>query len=1131
MRTLSAELTAAQQASNNNPYVEIVLSSKDGATIETYTTEDATNRILRVRTAEGMYGGALFEVNLPNGKAVGIAAQIVLNNSANTFTSKDYRGYRVKVRLGFVSYWDGAALQTISGTKFSEGEPFIVFNQRDSTSEGLSVTELWCISVWEALEILSIHGDSFGDLYRTTGSNIRQILMSALCFEATQIWTFDNSSSTFVDETNDLKPLANSGAAPWKVDTNDILYVGVDDNELNEFDRLSIEQDIEGAGNWNAAYEYSKGAGVWGVLSDVVDNTDSGSGVGTDVKGSGSDPVPRVISFTHPSDWAANTVNSVSKRYIRIRITSQISQTTEPSILRIGVSKTWGFQIDDTDTFDIVLKPEYDATLETSRRDIFRDILSMTRYAAVMTDTFMRVNLFDDSPASTDYDYNLTPGHVFFSSQRERAVVIPNKIIAARVDNEGAVTNFIGTAADDSASQADVGVVLELIIDNSIKQASDGTTRAVRRLSRYQHELFQGEVTVPINIGQEPWDWIGVTDGRLSVSYTGRVGRIIREYDWNTSSYKSQITLGILRSVPTEGLGTAVGRIAENIVAGANDAINQTLIKLLEAFRTQGFPGLLGFKPDEQVVRAPGEGLISPVLNDPTPKLLTVQPTDVGSGALSRVTQIPDIPLARGNVPVGLPFWHGLAPGTGNYKQVPRQQANTRGIADDNPRFHTIFLRDFLGGGYAPVQMYQDGLGNLVIDGKTGTGTDLDAIVSQLAYHISDPNVAHGMTDQAPTTTAAIMRQLSSSGGLDLIGWNGPASSLALFLRGNANIETSQPLLAPIVLIAAIKSGTGITTIANGNNLVAIRNNATAVLNIRGNGDIIPVPNGVVDLGGSSNFWANGHINAVTADILLPKSVGNSDIGNINNHWEQAYVETQRSNFVQPRTAGQPIVLDQDADDNAILTMRNDDVAHGVTDFLPNTKDFASFQKVASVTGGLRIAAGKESATGEPVLALRGIGTLTDTTKDINATGYIELQASKANGTGVQDLGTNEIILAVRANSSTRFILDADGDSHQDVGTAWTNFDDEDDAILLRDFANAVSQDSIRTQFGEFLVYNKGKLEELGLVSFTGPTPFVNMSRLTMLHTGAIWQLHTKYEELDAKIAELDRKLKALIGE
>ena len=161
MRTLSAELTAAQRASAYKPYIDIELISHDGATTLNYKTDDATNRILRVRTDEKLWGGELFQVPAVNSLAISISGQIVLSNHDEHFTSKDLRGYKVLVKWGFTSYWDGSSQVSISGTKTSTAAPMWVFSQREVSQQGNSVTELWLIDAWQRLE--------FGQLQVLTG--------------------------------------------------------------------------------------------------------------------------------------------------------------------------------------------------------------------------------------------------------------------------------------------------------------------------------------------------------------------------------------------------------------------------------------------------------------------------------------------------------------------------------------------------------------------------------------------------------------------------------------------------------------------------------------------------------------------------------------------------------------------------------------------------------------------------------------------------------------------------------------------------------------------------------------------------------------------------------------------------
>jgi hypothetical protein len=126
------------------------------------------------------------------------------------------------------------------------------------------------------------------------------------------------------------------------------------------------------------------------------------------------------------------------------------------------------------------------------------------------------------------------------------------------------------------------------------------------------------------------------------------------------------------------------------------------------------------------------------------------------------------------------------------------------------------------------------------------------------------------------------------------------------------------------------------------------------------------------------------------------------------------------------------------------------------------------------------------------------------------------------------DMGGNTNVFVVRNNATARFILDSDGDSHQDVGTAWTNFDDYDDAGLLTDLSLAVSRadDPIREGFGEFLKYNRAALERAKLVTFNDDGHhFVNMSKLAMLLTGAVRQQAEALREQKGRLSKMESLL------
>lgn len=224
-------------------------------------------------------------------------------------------------------------------------------------------------------------------------------------------------------------------------------------------------------------------------------------------------------------------------------------------------------------------------------------------------------------------------------------------------------------------------------------------------------------------------------------------------------------------------------------------------------------------------------------------------------------------------------------------------------------------------------------------------------------------------------------------------------------------------------------------------------------------------------------------------------------------------VSTLAATFGAPVTAP-GIDLNQGAGDSAIVRFISSDVAHGMTS-LAATDVFGFFVKRSGPTGGLELDTFSEDGTpGFTVVA--NVGTAA-AAKSTSAEGAMSFFGRLKSGTNAGALGANANIVVFAEGTSTRFILDADGDSHQDVGTAWTNFDTHDDVALLNLLAAKVSRpsDPLRRSFGRWLRQNRSDLEKAKLVTFNRDGHhFVNMSRLTMLHTGALRQIGARIDRV-----------------
>ena len=214
------------------------------------------------------------------------------------------------------------------------------------------------------------------------------------------------------------------------------------------------------------------------------------------------------------------------------------------------------------------------------------------------------------------------------------------------------------------------------------------------------------------------------------------------------------------------------------------------------------------------------------------------------------------------------------------------------------------------------------------------------------------------------------------------------------------------------------------------------------------------------------------------------------------------------------------LTINQGAADDNIISLKSSDVAHGVTG-INETDTYAALGKNSATEGGLRLDTFSE---GTSALVFLSIATTANATRSTAAVAPWYVDSRLKSGTTTATVGANQNIACFADAATVRFILDSDGDSHQDVGTAWTNFDDDDDIKRLDAVAVALARegDPLRSQFLTHLEESRSVIESMPgkpLVQFNdGPGEdghaFVNMSRLTMLLTGAVRQLARQQAQL-----------------
>ena len=217
------------------------------------------------------------------------------------------------------------------------------------------------------------------------------------------------------------------------------------------------------------------------------------------------------------------------------------------------------------------------------------------------------------------------------------------------------------------------------------------------------------------------------------------------------------------------------------------------------------------------------------------------------------------------------------------------------------------------------------------------------------------------------------------------------------------------------------------------------------------------------------------------------------------------------------------LTLDQNANDNNVLTFKNSDIAHGMTD-QAETDTYARFLKLSSTGGGLNITGFTEGQVG---INLRGGYVLGDTAKNSGSLAPVYTDARKKSGTGFTDPASNENIFAATAGFAVKFLVDADGDLHVDGSSSLSTFDEYEDAHLVRAYDLSHGKGVIDSKFDKFVSYNHEKLADMKLVGKEEdgtPNHFINVTGMQRLHNGAIWQQYEKHQRLAEAVYEMAKE-------
>ena len=150
-----------------------------------------------------------------------------------------------------------------------------------------------------------------------------------------------------------------------------------------------------------------------------------------------------------------------------------------------------------------------------------------------------KIHFFNPTISGTDYNYQyvISGGHTFFAKSYSTSLIIPNTII---IRTSPAL--YQGSANDATSW----GLLPKYVIYTlPIISDAQGDTIATAMLQRATLAAQRGSVVVPMNVFEELWDYIKVTDARESDSVrTGNVQYLRRTWNARTGEFQMVIRLG-----------------------------------------------------------------------------------------------------------------------------------------------------------------------------------------------------------------------------------------------------------------------------------------------------------------------------------------------------------------------------------------------------------------------------------------------------------------------------------------------------------------------------------------------------------------------------------------------------------
>ncbi|KKK55023.1 hypothetical protein LCGC14_3078750, partial [marine sediment metagenome] len=214
------------------------------------------------------------------------------------------------------------------------------------------------------------------------------------------------------------------------------------------------------------------------------------------------------------------TVDDTDTDTVKTILTAIINKTLAPYTNYTSYTATYDSPEDSLiDSF--IPKDYFRVLVNEDRLEKVKQLLSWTG-AKMRAEDDGKVHFLDPTTTGSTYDYEyqlaVSGQHTFFSKELRNRFVQPNKVIVKSPEEHA--TSY--SASDTSATSFAIDPKTETV-QLRLASTAQASSIASAIIERYELDADTGAVKVPMNVGQEVFDFINVTDSRQGDSRKGNV--------------------------------------------------------------------------------------------------------------------------------------------------------------------------------------------------------------------------------------------------------------------------------------------------------------------------------------------------------------------------------------------------------------------------------------------------------------------------------------------------------------------------------------------------------------------------------------------------------------------------------